>query len=150
MHHAIVRRKLRQVFASLDKGDHEPLLAGLAPQFDHAFSGTHALGGTRHTEASMRRWFERLHLLFPNLHFTIKHSAVSGPPWNTSAMVEWRDAATPADRVSNVNDGAHVVRLRWGKLVSLHAYLDTEIMANACRCMAGRGIAQAGAAAIGD
>lgn len=150
MYHAIVRRKLRQVFASLDKGDHEPLLAGLAPNFDHVFSGTHALGGTRHTKAGMRRWFERLFLLFPNLQFTIKHIAVSGPPWNTVAIVEWRDTATPADAVPYVNDGVHVVRLRWGKLSSLHAYLDTEIVANACRRMADRGIADAGEAPIED
>ena len=99
MYYAVVRRKLEQVFASLDKGDYEPLLAGLAPGFDHVFSGAHALGGTRHTKAGMRRWFERLRLLFPSLHFTIKHIAVSGPPWNTFAMIEWRDAATPADGV---------------------------------------------------
>ena len=47
MYHAIICQKLKQVFASLDKGDHEPLLAGLAPDFDHVSSGAHAFGGTR-------------------------------------------------------------------------------------------------------
>lgn len=150
MYHAIVRRKMRRVFASLDKGDYESGLAGFALHFDHVFSGAHALGGTRRTKAGMRRWFARLYLLFPDLHFTIKHIAVSGPPWNTSAVIEWRDAATPADGVPYVNDGTHVVRLRWGKLVSLHAYLDTEIVADACRRMADCGIAEAGAAPIED
>lgn len=150
MYHALVRRKLRAVFASLSNGEYEPLLAGLAPSFDHVFSGTHALGGARHTPAGLRRWFERLYRLFPNLQFTVKHIAVSGPPWNTSALIEWRDAATPADGVPYVNDGTHVIRLRWGKLVSLHAYLDTAVLANACRRMADNGIAEAAAAPIGD
>ena len=49
-----------------------------------------------------------------------------------------------------MNDGMHLVRLRWGKLVSLHAYLNTEIVAAACRRMADSGIAEAGAAPIED
>jgi hypothetical protein len=57
MYHAIVRRKLRLrfVFSSLSQGNFEPGLAGLASRFDHVFSGTHALGGTRHTKAGMRQ-----------------------------------------------------------------------------------------------
>jgi ketosteroid isomerase-like protein len=99
MYHAIVRRKLRHVFSSLSQGNFEPGLAGLASRFDHVFSGTHALGGTRHTKAGMRRWFERLFLLFPKLDFTIKHIAVCGPPWNTYAMVEWQDLSAAAVQI---------------------------------------------------
>ena len=150
MYHAIVRRKLRQVFSSLSQGNFEPGLAGLASRFDHVFSGTHALGGTRHTKAGMRRWFERLFLLFPKLDFTIKHIAVCGPPWNTYAMVEWQDAATPADGVPYVNDGTHFLRLRWGKVVSLHAYLDTQVVADTCRRLAEWGLADAAAPPIED
>jgi hypothetical protein len=37
-------------------------------------------------------------------------------------MVEWRDNATLADGVTPYfNDGTHVIRTRWGKVVSLHA-----------------------------
>jgi ketosteroid isomerase-like protein len=98
----------------------------------------------------MRRWFERLFLLFPKLDFTIKHIAVCGPPWNTYAMVEWQDAATPADGVPYVNDGTHLLRLRWGKVVSLHAYLDTQVVADTCRRLAEWGLAVAAAPPIED
>jgi hypothetical protein len=88
MYHAIVRRKLRFVFSSLSQGNFEPGLAGLASRFDHVFSGRHALGGTRHTKAGMRRWFELLFLLFPKLDFTIKTSPSAGrlgtpTPWSS-------------------------------------------------------------------
>lgn len=43
MYHALVRRTLRRVFASLSHGDYAPRLVGLAPQFDHVFAGTHAV-----------------------------------------------------------------------------------------------------------
>ena len=126
MYHAIVRRKLRHVFSSLSQGNFEPGLAGLASRFDHVFSGTHALGGTRHTKAGMRRWFERLFLLFPKLDFTMgahRHlrPALKPTPWSSGKTLRRLLHGVPY-----VNDGTHFVRLRWGKVVSLHAYLDTQ------------------------
>ena len=49
-----------------------------------------------------------------------------------------------------VNDGVHVIRMRWGKVTSLHAYLDTEILALAFRKMAAEGIGEAAADPIRD
>jgi hypothetical protein len=75
----------------------------------------------------MRLWLERLFRLNKKLDFTVKHIAVSGTPWNTTAVIGWRDTATLADGdTSYFNDGAHVIRMRWGKVVSLHACLDAE------------------------
>jgi ketosteroid isomerase-like protein len=150
MYHAIVRRRVRGIFDALGRGDYEIAMAGFAPRFEHIFAGTHALGGERHTAAAMRRWFERLFRLFPQLAFNIKHIAVSGPPWDTTIVVEWRDTAALPGGASYVNDGAHVMRMRWGKLTHLHAYLDTEIIALAFRKMAAEGIEEAGADPIRD
>ena len=150
MYHAIVRNKVVGTFAALGRGDYEVALAGMAPRFEHVFAGTHALGGTRHTLPAMRSWFERLFRLNDHLNFTIKHVAVSGMPWNTTVVVEWRDRATLASGDPYVNDGTHVVRMRWGRVVSLHAYLDTAVFADACRRMAEAGITEATAAPIED
>jgi ketosteroid isomerase-like protein len=150
MYHALVRRKLTRVFAELSRGNYEFALAGMAPRFGHVFPGSHPLGGTRHTAAAMRPWFQRLYRLAPGLNFTLKHVAASGPPWDTTAVVEWRGAATLASGEPYVNDGAHVIRMRWGKVVSLHEYLDTEVLADACRRMAEQGIAEAAAEPIED
>jgi ketosteroid isomerase-like protein len=83
----------------------------LAPRFEHIFAGTHALGGERHTAAAMRRWFEPLFRLLPNLAFKIKHIAVSGSPWDTTIVVEWRDTAPLPGGRPYVNDGVHVMRM---------------------------------------
>jgi ketosteroid isomerase-like protein len=148
MYHAVVRRRVLATFAALSRGNYEPALAGMAPRFEHIFAGSHPAGGTRHTPDAMRRWFERLFRLNHNLSFIIKHVAVGGPPWNTTAVVEWRDTAVLATGTDYVNDGVHVIRMRWGKVISLHAYLDTEVFATACRQMADAGITEASAAPI--
>lgn len=150
MYRTIVRRRVLAAFAALSRGDYEPALAGMAPRFEHTFAGSHPAGGTRHTPEAMRRWFERLFRLNRDLSFTIKHVAVAGPPWDTTAVVEWRDTAVLATGADYVNDGVHVVRMRWTRVVSLHAYLDTEVFGTACRQMAEAGVAEAGAAPIVD
>ena len=65
----------------------------------------------------MRQWFERLLRLFPNLRFEMHSIASSGGPWDTTVVVEWTDRAIPADGKDCVNSGAHVIRMRWGKVV---------------------------------
>jgi ketosteroid isomerase-like protein len=151
MYHAIVRRRVAQTFDALSRGDYEFALAGMAPRFEHSFAGSHALGGSRHTAAAMRRWFERMFRLNQKLDFTIQHIAVSGTPWDTTAIIEWRDTATLANGDNSyVNDGIHIIRMRWGKVVSLHAYLDTEKVVTVFRQMAVEGFAEAVAAPIED
>ena len=143
MYHAIVRQKVGELFAALDRGDIDYAIAGLAPRFEHIFSGDHALGGVRHTRGAIRPWFGRVLRVLPELRFEIKYMAVGGWRWATTVVVEWRDYATLADGTSYVNDGAHAIQLRWGKVVVLHAYLDTEILVDAMRVMAKAGVAEA-------
>lgn len=150
MYHAIVRRNVRKLFDALGRGDVDYAVAGMANRFEHIFPGDHTLGGTRHTPAAIRLWIERLLRVLPGLNFHIKHLAVSGQPWNTTVVVEWRDFATLANGEAYVNDGAHVIQLRWGKVVVLHAYLDTQIMIDAMNIMQAAGCAEAGAPKIED
>jgi len=150
MYHAIVRSNVRKLFDALGRRDVDYVVAGMAPRFEHIFPGDHTLGGVRHTRPAIRAWFERLFRVLPGLSFEIKHIAVSGGPWATTVVVEWRDFATLADGTSYVNDGAHAIQLRWGKVVVLHAYLDTQIMIDALRAMAAAGVAEAVAPRIED
>ena len=150
MYHAIVRRNVERLFDALRRGDVDYAMRGMAPRFEHIFPGDHTLGGTRHTPAAIRRWIERLLRVLPGLKFKIKYIAVSGWPWHTTVVVEWRGFATLADGSSYVNDGAHAIQIRWGKVVALHAYLDTQIMIDAMKTMQAAGIAEAGAPKIED
>jgi ketosteroid isomerase-like protein len=146
----MVRRLVRRTFAALSRGDYESVLRGVSPSVTHTFSGTHTLGGTRHSVEGMRRWFQRLYRLSPGLTFEIKNIAVSGWPCDTTVAVEWVDRATPADGSAYVNEGVHVIKLRWGKVVYLHAYLDTQLTEALCRRLVAFGLEEAGAPPIQD
>ena len=148
MYHFIVGRVVRWSFERMNAGDYEALLKGMGREFIHTFPGKYALGGTRHTVDGMRRWFKRLFLFFPDLHFEIKRILVKGWPWNTVAAVEWVDRARPQDGVPYSNEGVHILRMRWGRIVGIHAYLDTQKIEEVCRRLSQKGMKEAAAPPI--
>jgi ketosteroid isomerase-like protein len=150
MYHALIRSKLTQTLEGLDKDNFEESLAGMDSQVEHYFAGTHAIGGTRHSTAAVGQWFGRVFRLLPDLTFKVKRITVSGWPWDTTATAEWQSTATSAIGKPYLNDGVHIVRLRMGKIVSMHVYLDTQVLEQVCRDMADGGIAEAAAAPIED
>jgi ketosteroid isomerase-like protein len=150
MYRRIVERKLRQGFDALNCGDHAQVMSLFAARFEHVFFGNHALGGARHQRKSIVPWYARLKLLFPDLHFEVQSVAVRGMPWNTVAMVEWRDHFTLRDGTRGGNQGVHVLRLKWGKVVSLRVYCDTQVVAAALQALHQQGIQEAGYAPITD
>lgn len=150
VYHALVRRTVRRVFDNLSRGDYPAVLSGVAADVHHVFAGDHPLGGERHTKEAMERWFERLYRLFPSLSFEVKDVIAKGWPWNTVVAVEWLAGVTPQDGEPYVNEAAHLLRIRWGRVVYIHAYEDSQKVADACRRMAGKGIEEAAAAPLTD
>lgn len=148
MYHALVRRRVHGVFASLSAGDWPAVAAGSAEDVHHIFPGDHPLGGERHSREALGRWFERLYRLFPALSFEVRRVVVGGWPWNTWVAVEWVDRTQPLHGEPYTNEGAHWLRIRWGKVVYVHAYLDTQAVAEACRAMAEQGVEEAAAPPI--
>ena len=148
MYRRLAARRVRHVFAQLSVGDYETALAGLAADVHHRFAGDHPLGGERHDAEAVRRWFERLFRLFPELRFTVTRTSVSGWPWDLTVTVEWRADVRPALGPAYLNVGAHVLRVRRGRVACLHAYEDSQVVAEACARMAADGIEEAAAAPI--
>jgi ketosteroid isomerase-like protein len=148
VYHYLGQRKVREMFAQLSLGNFEPALASLAPEFEQIFAGNHPLGGTRRDPNAFRRWFERMYRLFPELEFEVISTASSGPPWNQTLVAEWVDRARPVDGGTYENHGVHVINLSWGRVRSIHAYLDTQVVSDVCRRLYSNGHAEAGAAMI--
>jgi ketosteroid isomerase-like protein len=144
MYKTIAARRARGVFEALGRGDWQKGLEGVAEDVHHTFPGDNAIGGERHSKEAMRRWFERLHRLIPDLNFEVKRVAVSGPPWDMSIAVEWHDWGHAADGVPYENEGAHWIRIRRGKAVYIHAYLDTEKVTALTKRLAEAGYEEAG------
>ena len=78
MYHAIVRRRVRELFDTVNQGDAEPVLRQFAHRFEHSFLGDHALGGSRRTLFATRQWYERLYRLLPDIRFNLTQISVSG------------------------------------------------------------------------
>lgn len=148
MYHTIVRRKLAKAFHQINLGDYEHILKQFGPSFEHWFSGEHALAGTRHTLEVTQEWYKRLALMFPDLHFDVKKIVVQGWPWDTVAAVEWVDHLTAPDGKAFSNEGVHFLKLRWGKVVELHIYCDTQKLAGVCQYLEQHGRPEALAAPI--
>ena len=149
-YHAIVRRRILALFAAVNDGNAEPVLASFAPRFEHAFLGEHALGGARHTLSATRRWYERLYRLLPDIRFDLRSIAVSGPPWNTTVVVDWDESNSGTDNVRTSNRGIHVAHLRWGRVTRLIICPDTIGLKATLDRLAAAGNHEALAASIVD
>ncbi|CAN5834281.1 nuclear transport factor 2 family protein [soil metagenome] len=150
MYHALVRRKVTGVFDQLSTKDYPSVLAGVADDVHHTFSGDHPLGGERRSRMALERWFERLYNLCPSLRFEVGEVIAKGWPWRTVVAVQWEACVTPQQGEPYVNHGVHLLRIRWGRVVSIHAYEDSQKVAAACRRMAEAGIEEAAARPITD
>lgn len=145
----VIRRRIHGVFDALGRGEYAVALDGLAGDVHHVFAGDHALGGERHSREAVRRWFERLFRLY-DVRFDVRRVIVSGRPWDLLVSVEWLCHATPKAGEPYVNEGAHIIRLRRGQVVYLHAYEDSQKVARALQRMAHAGITEAAATPITD
>jgi ketosteroid isomerase-like protein len=148
MYKAITRRRVRGVFEALGRGDRETALKDVAANVRHVFPGDNAIGGERHSREAMGRWLDRVYRLIPELRFDVHRVAVSGPPWDMTVAVEWSDHGRAADGIPYRNEGAHWIRMRRGKAVYIHAYLDSEKVTEICRRLAAGGIEEASAPPI--
>ena len=151
MYHAIVRRRIRQLFDAVNRRDAQPVLDQFAPRFEHAFLGEdHALGGTRRTLAATERWYARLYRLLPDIHFDLRDVSVSGGPWNTTVVVGWDETNSGTDGVRTHNRGYHMVQLCWGRATRLVICPDTVGLKATLDRLALAGNAEARAAPIVD
>lgn len=149
MLHLMVRRRAARMFGLLGD-DWQKSVAALSEDVHHVFPGDHPLGGNRRSRAAVARWFQRLDRLFPGHDFEVQRVVSRGWPWSIWVAVQWTAELRPAVGEPYVNHGAHWLHLRWGKVVGLYAYLDSQRVAEACNVMAAAGIAEAEAEPILD
>ena len=87
------------------------------------------MGGERHDKETLRRWFERLARLSPHLRLTVHDVWVKGLPPKTTIIVRWTGTQTLPDGSPYANNGVHVIRMRWGKIVEIDANEDSQLVA---------------------
>ena len=148
MYNALIRYNIRKAFQLINNHQYAEVAKGLALNIQHTFSGDHALGGTRHDLTAVKEWFERVGRVLPDLKLTVTHIVVKGWPNNTLAIARWTAAAQLENGDQYSNHGVHFVRAKWGKIVEMTVYEDSQAVANALEKQYVSGLKEAGAEQI--
>lgn len=150
MIHALVRRKIRAVFACLSAGDATPVLASLAPRFTCYFHGDHALGGVRTRHHTILAWWERLFRLLPGARFAVEDILVNGPPWHVRVALTARVVGILPDGQRYENRLMQHIHLRWGRITRVETLEDLQHLQRALDDVAAAGNAEALAPPLQD
>lgn len=144
MYHGIIENKIKNAFRLVNDKNYGKMLPDLHNNVRHSFSGDHALGGIRNDKQTLLSWFQRLGIVLSNLELTIVKIYVKGWPHKTIAIAEWSAKATLANGDSYTNKGVHIITIKWGKIVSLYVYEDSQAVAIALEKQLASGITEAG------
>jgi ketosteroid isomerase-like protein len=148
MYHMFIRHNVRTAFAALSRGD-TTLLEAMSADVHHTFPSGGALGGVRTNRDDVAAWLHRLYRVLPGLEFIVHAIAVDGWPWDTTVGVEWTNTGTLIDGSPYSNTGAHILKIRWGKIVSFHAYFhNIAAIDDALTRVAAHGVPEAAALPI--
>jgi ketosteroid isomerase-like protein len=139
----IVESRIRQSFDDVNHHRWLALEKAISPVVNHRFLGDHAVGGERNDRDTLKLWFTRLWTVLPNLHLTVNRVWVKGWPWNTTVIAQWDGAATLADGGGYRQHAVHLVTLRWGRIVALDVFEDSQEIARALAVQASSGIEEA-------
>lgn len=148
LYSSIVKKKIRETFDHVNNHRWDEAVKSAAPHVHHRVSGTHALAGERHSKEALRRWFERLGRVLPNLQIKVNNVWVKGWPWHTTVFAQWDGTATLLNGDPYVNRGLHVFTLRWGRLHALEEFYDSQATARGLATQAAAGVEEAGAEQI--
>jgi ketosteroid isomerase-like protein len=148
MYQAIVKRLTLHIFDLVNAKKYDKVLASCTADVTHEFGGNHALGGKRYGTAALHRWFDRLGRLVPSLQLDVKEVWVKGFPWNTTVIARWVGNGTFPDGSPYENHGVHIVHIRWGKVTSLDANEDSQVVAKLMDALGATGVDEAGAAPL--
>jgi len=121
MYHAIVRRRVRDLFRAVNHGNAEPVLH------------SHASSSIPFWATMPRADRERFRLPDNGTSgfidscptFGLISGTVSGGPWKTIVVIEWDETNSGTDGVHTYNHGVHVMHLRWGRATRLLICPDT-------------------------
>lgn len=144
----IVKKKIRETFDHTNNHRWDKAVEAAVPHIHHRVSGIHALAGERHRKEDLRRWFERVGRVLPDLRLKINDIWVTGWPWHTTVFAQWDAAATLLNGERYVNRGLHVFTLRWGRLYALEEFYNSQASANGLAVQAKEGIEEAAAEPI--
>ena len=120
------------------------MLRAVAPNVHHHLPGANSLSGERHDKETLRRWFERLGRVQPNLHLKVNNIWLKGWPWHTTVLCSGmapRRCSTATLRTSTVV--SQVITLRWSRIYAVDVFEDSQEAARGLAAQAAAGLEEA-------
>jgi ketosteroid isomerase-like protein len=117
---ADTRRVVDALYQAFLAGDPEGMIAQMADDVEVTFLGQ----GTFHGIPAVRRFFAFAGPLLQDLDFRIGPVVIDGDV----ACAVWRETATTRDGQPWENHGVDVIRVRDGRIVSLHENNDVRLV----------------------
>ena len=114
------RRVVDALYAAFLSGDGEGMLAQMSEDVEVRFLGQAML----HGQSGVRRFMEFSADLLRDLDFRIRRTIIDG---DTAAVI-WDESATTAAGKPWENHGVDVIRIRSGKIASLHENNDVNMV----------------------
>jgi ketosteroid isomerase-like protein len=109
----------------MDAGDPRLLLAICAPDVHFTFPGTSSFAIDTHDRVDLERWARRTASI--GVVHQPQDILLTGPPWAMTIAVRLTDRCTAPDgRLVYDNIAVIVSKARWGRVVSLETFVDTD------------------------
>jgi SnoaL-like domain len=115
MYRWTVAKLLRFVYRRAIAGQDGLMMAATAADVRFSFPGSSSFAASLVGREALREWLARFRALSPR--FDIRDVTVSGPPWNMTVALRFRDAIG----ADYENEGVEWLRIRWGRVRSLGA-----------------------------
>ena len=148
-YHYIIKGFVRKNFKCIEEHRYDEVLKGVSnEQLEHTFAGDNCLGGRRRDKESLKRWFERVGTVLPDLRFEIKDIQVKGTPAKTLVIARWSATCNLLNGDPYLNKGVHFITLKWGKAVKFDVYEDTQTVSHGLEIQFQAGITEAKAPKI--
>jgi ketosteroid isomerase-like protein len=142
--------QIRRIFRSLSRGDWQPVLDSLAPEFTYLFHGDTSISGLRRRRETVDAWFRRLYRILPSPRFEPEDIVVGGPPWNTRVAALATISGDLADGTPYRNTFMQRVTIRFGRVTAIETVEDTQRLERAMQALAATGFDEAVAPPLTD
>ena len=148
-YHYIIKGFVKNNFKAISEHRYDVVLNGVSNKsLVHRFAGDNSLGGTRHDKESLKRWFERVGIVLPELKFEITDIQVKGGPVKTLVIARWTATCHLLNGEPYENKGVHFITLKWGKAVKFDVYENTKVVSHGLNVQYEAGIKEAKAPQI--
>ena len=148
MYQLLFKQQVAKGFQNISRANFDDVLKLFSPDIHFTFIGNHAMSGDWHSRDAAKRWFERVHRLFPDLKLIPHRIVVTGWPWDVTAITQFEVQATLPNQSPYSNRGIQILRIRWGKIVEDYLIEDTQLLVSALGQLVKHGNTEAAAAPL--